>query len=151
MNTTGNYNLNQWDGSDRILRTDFNADNAKVDTALKTNADGIAALAEQLAGKGNCQIYFTTYTGNGTHDEAGASTLTFPHRPLLVFITETFDSGSMVAQYGAPTVYFRVTGAAWNNATWGDRSFTWYASSATSQMNENGKVYNVVALMDVED
>ena len=35
MNATPNYNLNQWDASDRVLRTDFNADNAKIDAAVK--------------------------------------------------------------------------------------------------------------------
>lgn len=34
MNHTSNYQLSQWDKSDRILMEDFNADNAKVDTAL---------------------------------------------------------------------------------------------------------------------
>lgn len=31
---TTNYKLNQWDPEDRILRTDFNSDNQKIDTAL---------------------------------------------------------------------------------------------------------------------
>lgn len=34
MNTTSHYQLNQWDGPDRILRTDFNADNLKTDDAI---------------------------------------------------------------------------------------------------------------------
>lgn len=33
-NQTANYGLNQWAGSDRFLREEFNADNAKVDEAL---------------------------------------------------------------------------------------------------------------------
>ena len=50
---TTNYDLNQWEGTDKVLRTEFNADNAKIDAALKTNADAIAAEAaarEALAG-----------------------------------------------------------------------------------------------------
>ena len=43
MQQTTNYQLNQWDPEDRILRTDFNADNAKIDTALKSQADSLAA------------------------------------------------------------------------------------------------------------
>ena len=39
MNATTNYQLNQWDASDRVLRTDFNADNAKIEAALKAIAD----------------------------------------------------------------------------------------------------------------
>ena len=42
-NHTTNYNLNQWEATDKVLRTDFNEDNAKIDAALKTNADAIAA------------------------------------------------------------------------------------------------------------
>ena len=34
MNQTANYGLNQWDEQDRILREDFNADNAKIEAAL---------------------------------------------------------------------------------------------------------------------
>jgi len=33
-NFTPNYQLNQWEPDDRVLRTDFNADNAKIDAAL---------------------------------------------------------------------------------------------------------------------
>ena len=34
MNYTKNYQLNQWEASDRVLREDFNSDNAKIDAAL---------------------------------------------------------------------------------------------------------------------
>ena len=34
MNYTENYHLNQWDATDRVLRTDFNSDNQKIDAAL---------------------------------------------------------------------------------------------------------------------
>ena len=34
LKKTQNYQLNQWDATDRILREDFNADNAKIDAAL---------------------------------------------------------------------------------------------------------------------
>ena len=48
-NHTTNYDLNQWEGTDKVLRTEFNADNAKIDAALKANADAIAAKADQSA------------------------------------------------------------------------------------------------------
>lgn len=38
MKKTANYQLSQWEPSDRILREDFNADNAKVDAALAKTA-----------------------------------------------------------------------------------------------------------------
>ncbi len=46
-NYTSNYQLCQWEGTDKVLRTDFNGDNAKIDAALKANADAIAAKAAQ--------------------------------------------------------------------------------------------------------
>ena len=45
-NHTTNYDLNQWAGTDKLLRTEFNADNAKIDAALKANADAIALKAD---------------------------------------------------------------------------------------------------------
>ena len=69
-NYTTNYQLNQWEAGDQVLRTDFNQDNQKIDAALKTNADAIAAevaaraaLAETVAGKGNCKLEHFTYRG----------------------------------------------------------------------------------------
>ena len=43
LNQTANYQLCQWDPTDRILMEDFNKDNEKIDAALKANADAIAA------------------------------------------------------------------------------------------------------------
>ena len=48
MNQTTNYQLSQWEPTDRILMSDFNADNAKIDAALKTQADSIAGLNGRL-------------------------------------------------------------------------------------------------------
>ena len=39
MNYTKNYQLNQWDAGDRVLREDFNEDNAKIDEALEQIKD----------------------------------------------------------------------------------------------------------------
>ena len=50
MKYTKNYQLNQWDAADRVLREDFNRDNQKIDTALAALASGLeeAATVEQL-------------------------------------------------------------------------------------------------------
>ena len=52
MTQTPNFQLNQWSGDDYVRRTDFNADNAKVEAAL--------------AAAGNCTIETGEYTGTGT-------------------------------------------------------------------------------------
>ena len=49
-NHTTNYQLNQWEKTDRILMDDFNADNEKIDAALAAR---------------NCRFYTTSYTGDG--------------------------------------------------------------------------------------
>ena len=48
MTKTTNYQLNQWAKSDRVMMDDFNADNAKIDAALKANADAIRLLNEAM-------------------------------------------------------------------------------------------------------
>ena len=70
MTKTTNYQLNQWAKSDRIMMDDFNADNQKIDAALKAVADGGAKLA------------VGTYNGN---DET-SQTITLPFTPKAVLI-----------------------------------------------------------------
>ena len=50
-NQTANYDLNQWLSTDQVLRTDFNADNAKLDAALagKAEAETVSALQTAVA------------------------------------------------------------------------------------------------------
>lgn len=47
MNTTEHYQLNQWDGIDRIMREDFNADNRKTEEALTGLAEAMTQKADQ--------------------------------------------------------------------------------------------------------
>ena len=46
-NQTSNYGLNQWEAEDRVIREEFNGDNAKVDTALAGLAEKIETKAAQ--------------------------------------------------------------------------------------------------------
>ncbi len=43
MTQTPNFQLNQWSGDDYVRRTDFNADNLKIDTALQNLKEDSAA------------------------------------------------------------------------------------------------------------
>ena len=43
MNKTANFQLTQWEKTDRIMMEDFNRDNAAIDAALKSNADAMAS------------------------------------------------------------------------------------------------------------
>ena len=57
MTKTTNYQLNQWAKSDRVMMDDFYADIAKIDAALKANADAIAAeTTARIAGDAACPV-----------------------------------------------------------------------------------------------
>ena len=47
-NHTPHYNLNQWERDDRILMEDFNADNAKIDTALAGLEETVKKLLDAV-------------------------------------------------------------------------------------------------------
>ena len=93
-NQTGNYGLNQWEATDQVLRTEFNADNSKIDAALKGLADKDAELEGTLAGQaadiaklGNCSIERFTYTGA----DDDSATVSFSKAPLLFIIISSDD------------------------------------------------------------
>ena len=47
MKRTQNYQLCQWEATDKVLHTDFNADNAKIDEALfRADGRGIQVIKE---------------------------------------------------------------------------------------------------------
>jgi len=48
-NYTSNYGLCQWEASDKVLRTEFNADNAKIDAALKSLSTTVNGKASTSA------------------------------------------------------------------------------------------------------
>jgi len=179
-NYTSNYNLCQWEANDQVLRTEFNADNAKIDAALGSLASTVSGKASTsalnslkttvsgkadqsalnslkttvsqhttaLAGKGNCQVYTTSYVGSGKYGTAQHSSLTFPHRPMVVFITA--NNALMTLVRGA------VSGWACDPTSslygcdvfWSGKAVEWFALDANSQMNAQGTTYAVVALLD---
>ena len=73
MTKTTNYQLNQWAKSDRVMMDDFNADNTKIDAALKANADAIAALPRTAAG---------SFRGNN-----GTTTITVDFKPKALLFS----------------------------------------------------------------
>ena len=88
-NCTNNYNLCQWEASDKVLRTDFNADNAKIDAALaqlnrytasvEQKTDTLANSAYTIQ---NPQIVAGHYTGTGTEKQS----IQLGFRPRMVLV-----------------------------------------------------------------
>ena len=69
-NYTTNYDLCQWESTDQVLRTDFNADNAKIDAALFALDSAMVKLCTG------------TYVGVG--DESRTVSVPFPPRAVGV-------------------------------------------------------------------
>ena len=166
-NYTEHYDLCQWEATDQVQRTEFNADNAKIDAALdalagqvaeKADGDDLAALSETVAGhtaalalRGNCQIYTTTYTGTGTVSR----TFSFPKQPLLVIIGG--PSIYLVAVRGITALLSTENGESNNlTGTWSGTALTvayngnWGGGDRRA-CNEDGASYRLIALLDLAE
>ena len=144
MNQTQNYQLSQWESTDRILMSDFNSDNAKLDEALGTLAQTVTGHTTALAQKGNCQLYVTTYAGTGQYGQAHPQSLTFPKLPRLVILGSS--NGHLMFFGRGQSV---VTGIQLDHnepCFW--TSVTWYGESAAQQMNYSGFTYYALAFLD---
>ncbi|MBS7217981.1 MAG: hypothetical protein KH028_00995 [Oscillospiraceae bacterium] len=119
-NHTANYQLCQWQADDQVLRTDFNEDNAKIDSALKDlaaaqaeKADQTAldALAAEVAKKATTAalealskklasmpcLVTGTYTGDGA--ESRLISLGFQPKALLVMREEGYSARPYTDDY----------------------------------------------------
>lgn len=155
MNKTANFQLTQWEKTDRILMEEFNSDNEKIDTALKSSADGVAALQTALASCGNCKIVYGTYTGTDKYGDKNPNTLTFAHKPVFVDIQQvsptSFLNFHLRLMYGSNRSWASVDNDNWSQrVTWGDKSVQWYSihgSSGEQQFN-SAVQYAYIALLD---
>ena len=146
-NHTPNFNLCQWEADDKVLRSDFNADNQKIDAAL-------AGLQQSM---GNCRIAAGSYVGTGKSGSANPCVLTFDFQPQLVILnTQELDSYNEIAKYYLlfPGVdSFPVPDSSKRNSlTWSETGISWYYESSSSsesqskraacQYNTQGKTYS---------
>ena len=152
-NHTPNYQLSQWERSDRVQMEDFNADNAKVDAALKALAQTDTSHASLLSGKGNCTLYTTSYTGDGRYGKDRPMSLSFPRKPYIIFITGNGSRGRhMILVQGTPESTVEVSGQGYtSNLTWSGNSVSWWGGMASYMMTESGVRHQVVALLKADD
>lgn len=155
-NHTSNYQLCQWEPTDQVLRTDFNEDNAKLDSALKSlsttaeqHGTQISQINQKLTTLGSCQFYQTTYEGN---DEKTIS-FTFPHKPMLISVTGLSSGATLFAQQGARSAPgHQGNYQGFNDFTWSGNSVSWTALDfSIYQCNEKGQTYLLLALLDMEN
>ena len=131
-NYTENYGLCQWEATDQVLRTEFNEDNAKIEAALTAR---------------NCQVWTTTYTGDG----ADSKTLTFPHRPHFVLIMGHYIQTLMMPH--ATHMQPRLNNGSMSplEVTWTERSVTYSREidgNSNYGANVKGEFYAVLAFLD---
>ena len=138
MQKTANYQLNQWEDSDRVRRSDFNADNAKLDSALAALA---AASPNFVVG---------TYVGTGTYGSSNPNTLTFSFKPKLaiIFTSEIQYGKLLLAPYNTGQKMLYLIDS--NNrvyAQWSGNTLTWSVleNSAEGQLNSSGMTYYYIA------
>ena len=148
MQHTTNYNLNQWEATDRVTRADFNADNAKVDAA-------IAAVAAAAAG--SAHIACGTYTGDGRYGPNNKCTITPGFKPRLLLVQTTPicclditegnpDRFTLLALCGVTRVYLPIYyDYIW--LQWNDTSVSWYNEAyAKCQFNAYEEQYAYVVV-----
>ena len=154
---TEHYELNQWLATDQVLRTDFNADNAKIDAALadKAEAATVEALSSTVAGHttqlgqlGNCQIEHFTYVGNGANGNGNPRGITFPRPPLLFFIRSEDGIGMGSRLHTGMTAAFQGSGSGAVSSlplTWSGNTARLISWSDALDFNRNGDTYHVFA------
>ena len=167
IETTKNYALPKWKKSDFIQMDDFNDAFAKLDTALKAEADARAAVdstaskalsaLEQTVTKSKlCRIKYGSYTGNGKSGKANPNTLSCDFYPVLLIISK-IDEYSNITRAVAIRGVSKFSSGAGNRLninTWSERSVSWYSETETDtyynaydvQLNTSGIVYQYLIL-----
>jgi len=142
-NKTTHLNLHQWAQTDPIHRTEFNENFAHLDSAVGT-------LQTAIQTAGNCRIHTTSYVGTGTYNTENPNSLTFPGKPLLVFVGDRGDDGRVLyALYGMKKTFAYSSGYSLINLTWNGNMLQWsHHMSAEGQLNRSGVTYSVIALLE---
>ena len=141
-NQTTNYGLNQWEATDQVLRADFNADNSKIDAALKGLAEKGTALEEKdslletaISQCGNCRMEAVQFTGNGTDSVS----IAFSQKPdffvvvagrAMIFV-DSISNSATTLQYDS----------AIHGAAIGSQSVSWSGGTATLDIGSNLQRY----------
>lgn len=107
MKHTEHYQLSQFESDDRIMKEDFNDNNAKIDAAIAAAADS------------GLKVMLGTWTGDGNNSR----TITLPVTPQLLILMGKSgsigmtgiclqDCGRFISEYGSDDSanYFRLVG-----------------------------------------
>ena len=167
IETTKNYALPKWKKSDFIQMDDFNDAFAKLDTALKAEADAraaadstaskaLSALEQTVTKSKLCRIKYGSYTGNGKSGKANPNTLSCDFYPVLLIISRIDEHSNITRAVAIRGVSKFGSGAGnrLNINTWSERGVSWYSETETDtyynaydvQLNTSGIVYQYLML-----
>lgn len=135
-NYTEHLGLSLWSADDPVLRTEFNANNNKLDSYIRTLP----------------QITVGSYVGTGTAGIESPNRLTFSFKPLLVIIVKDTDSsidlGTIMISGQQQNPGFGHVDSSANclhlNLTWSEKTVSWYttlSNNASNQLNTSGTTY----------
>ena len=130
MEHTTNYNLPQWEASDRVTRGDMNDAMSAIDTALGALGD---------------KPYVTgSYRGTGDYGTYHRNTLEFDFLPRLIFICGGDGTSPVTAGFLCyPCLLGNASGQILN-VLWSETGVTWFATtSAAAQLNSNANYYYI--------
>ena len=174
-NHTEHFSLNQWQADDQVLRTDFNEDNAKIDSALKDLAaaqaekadqSALDALAAEVAKKAATaaleavraavpKLVVGSYTGTGTCGQSNPRTLDFTatlgRPPKFVAVrSKVGDHRCLFLIPGMTNSNNHLSDSyimdTKNTVTWSGNRVSWYADSDSGQMNRLDSNYVYFAI-----
>lgn len=162
IETTKNYALPKWKKSDFIQMDDFNDAFAKLDTALKAEADAraaadsaaskaLSALEQTVTKSKLCRIKCGSYTGNGKTGKANPNALSCDFYPVLLIISTADQYNNITRAVAIRGIDIFASGVSNRDdrITWNARGVSWYpvTENDTSfdvsqvQLNASGIVY----------
>ena len=132
---TSNYGLHQWAPEDNFLRTDFNEDLEKIDTALQTLETDKASVesmqAVQELTQQRCRIITGSYQGDDTRDRF----IDIGTQPKVVAISYIYST------YLAFTDYVN------NSIVVQDNGFFVSHTTLSASLNESPKMYHYLVML----
>ena len=154
MKKTTNYQLNQWDKSDRIQMEDFNADNLKIEQALAEHSEAQAEMMAALTKCGNCRIVYGSYAGNGKYGSGNQNSLSFDLPPIFVMVIPDYyvnntDAVRLNLLKNVPySIGCPENSGYLNTVSWSGNRVQWYGASSHGQFNSTSYTYYYFALLD---
>lgn len=142
MEQTKNLNLNRWAPEDFVRLTQINQNFDKID-------EEVGALRKATQTAGNCRIVTGSYVGTGSYGSATPNALTFPGKPLMVFVNGGYSFAAIATT--DTTAVFQTGGNQYYSLylSWSGNTVTWYNGVLPElQLNTSGKIYYYAALLE---